>query len=330
MIEIERLDARDDTLLAAAYATIRAGATWGRPHADVPPWQMFLAWVRSDDAPWQHRFWVAREGGGVVAVASLIWSRYENAGVCEAHVSVPGPLRRRGHGTALSEHVLDEARTAGRHTVEAEIVHAATDPAPAGVAFATRLGFEQVMYEHRSRLALPVPAARLEALATAARPHHDAYSLRTWRGRCPVDLVQPFCDLLAEFDLEAPHGDRVVERAPWDVARLASQERARAAQGITAWTCAALAPTGQPVGYTELLFAAGDDTVHQAATLVGPGHRGHRLGIAMKVANLQALDSSVADAVTTYVAPDNAAMQDVNRALGYEVVEHLVCVQRRL
>ena len=63
-----------------------------------------------------------------------------------------------------------------------------------------------------------------------------------------------------------------------------------------------------------------------------PGHRGHRLGLAMKLATHRRLVElfPACGYVETGNAGVNAAMNAVNERLGYRVVERCLDVQKRL
>ena len=70
----------------------------------------------------------------------------------------------------------------------------------------------------------------------------------------------------------------------------------------------------------------------QGGTLVLPGHRGHRLGLALKLVNLRAVRERYPDChyAFTVVAGVNAAMNAVNDLLGFRDVERALEMQRRL
>jgi hypothetical protein len=79
--------------------------------------------------------------------------------------------------------------------------------------------------------------------------------------------------------------------------------------------------TGRLVGYTDLVVAPGTpDLAVQGDTLVLREHRGHRLGLALKVANLRALQAALPHVTTlrTWNADTNTPMLAVNRRMGFE------------
>jgi GNAT superfamily N-acetyltransferase len=84
---------------------------------------------------------------------------------------------------------------------------------------------------------------------------------------------------------------------------------------------------------TELLLA--NDTPGQAwqmITVVHPDHRGHRLGLAVKLANLEflALEAPKVRVVETGNASVNAPMIAVNEMLGFEIFSEGAFWQRQL
>jgi hypothetical protein len=75
---------------------------------------------------------------------------------------------------------------------------------------------------------------------------------------------------------------------------------------------------------TELFFPTHDQVnAFQSGTLVAPAHRGHRLGLALKVLNHLELQRSRTEprVLHTWNAEQNTAMNAVNAALGYQPVE---------
>ena len=84
-------------------------------------------------------------------------------------------------------------------------------------------------------------------------------------------------------------------------------------------------PTGRLVAFTEL--SVPDDRsrpAQQLDTLVLSEHRGHQLGMLIKIANLWALNAIVPapQLVYTFNAEENRHMLDVNEAIGFRAVGH--------
>jgi hypothetical protein len=72
------------------------------------------------------------------------------------------------------------------------------------------------------------------------------------------------------------------------------------------------------------------DCVYQWGTAVLRGHRGHRLGLAVKAANLAALQADHPERrlISTQNAETNAPMLAINEKMGFRAVEVLLEFQR--
>jgi hypothetical protein len=82
--------------------------------------------------------------------------------------------------------------------------------------------------------------------------------------------------------------------------------------------------TGEVVAYTDLVLPSGAPSkVWQWGTLVDREHRGHRLGMAVKVANLRELQRAHPERETVGTGNDatNSYMVGINVELGFRVVE---------
>ncbi|MGN6723945.1 MAG: GNAT family N-acetyltransferase, partial [Marmoricola sp.] len=86
------------------------------------------------------------------------------------------------------------------------------------------------------------------------------------------------------------------------------------------------------VGFTTVSVAGSDRSKgYQWGTLVAAKHRGHRLGLALKVANLRQIQQHEPQmrAITTWNAESNGPMISVNEQLGYVAVERLGEFEKR-
>ncbi len=182
-------------------------------------------------------------------------------------------------------------------------------------------------------LRLPVPDRLLDDLAAEAAPHHAAYTLRSWAGPVPDELVDGWAALTATLETEAPTGELEVEPEHVDAAVVREAEALIARQGRRKYNTVALDATGAVVAYTDIATTVHEpDRAYQWGTLVRRDARGHRLGLAVKVANLRLLQDACPDLrrLTTYNAEVNAHMVGVNDRLGFVPVARLGEFQKRL
>lgn len=313
-IEVRPLDVWDDDEFAAAYAVHAEAETYGRTDPQVDEPEALRAGLVHPSASMAQQAWMARLDGRPAGVLVVAWPVVDDLQTCWPMLGVAPAMRRRGVGAALHATLLRAVRMAGRSLVQVEVTQpAGSDGDGPGAAFARRHGYELALREVQMLLRLPVPPERL-----AAEPG-GGYTLRTWRDSCPADLVDGYCRLRETFGSEAPTGDLVTSAQHWDEARVRDQERRRAEQGRTFWTTVALSPGGEVVGFTELVALLTATDASQNQTLVLPEHRGHRLGMAMKAANLRRLGADLPGVrrVHSAVAPDNTPMRRVNEELGF-------------
>ena len=245
--------------------------------------------------------------------------------------------RCRGHGSAMLEELLSRARAAGRSVVGAEAAYPFDGPADGtghpSVGFLRHRGFTFALGDVQRVLDLPVDDGSLAALAAEVAPHHAAYVLRQFRGPVPEDLLHSYGRLIGSLTVEAPMGELELEPEAWPPERIRAQEEIAEASGRTRYTTVAQAADGECVAYTELVVPVHDPgRVYQWGTLVAPGHRGHRLGLAVKVHNLRWLQHERPDLrfVTTFNAEVNGPMIAVNERMGFRPVERSGEFKRQL
>lgn len=275
--------------------------------------------------------------GRVVATGRIETPLLDNLETATLAVHVHPAHGRRGYATRVLEHLEDVARERGRGVVvvEASWPHPA-GPAGAGVAgpeFLRGRGYELVQGNEKRVLRLPVDGRRLDELAALAAPHHAAYPLRSFDGPVPEDLVDGWAALVATLIVEAPTGERQLEAERITAAEVREDEDALRRQGRTKFNTVALDADGAVVAYTDLAVTVHEPgTAYQWGTLVRRADRGHRLGLAVKVANLRLLQRESPESTTlvTFNADGNAPMIAVNDLLGFEPTARLGELQKRL
>jgi hypothetical protein len=132
---------------------------------------------------------------------------------------------------------------------------------------------------------------------------------------------------------EIPLGELDLESSEWTPERVRAAEQRQVSTGRHVHTALAVAPDGEVAGISDVRV---DDTDHEHAqvgiTLVHPQHRGHRLGLALKVATHDLVRATypTLSTVDTSNAEVNTHMNAVNEALGYRSIETLLELQKKL
>ena len=338
-LHIVDVDPTDPASFAPFYEVYASASSYGPQGEFAAIWQPEEIRVSMAD-PDGRRFrlgWSGSVGDRVVATGWLQGSTVDNTDFAEVQVCCAPADRGRGYAAAMLAHVEERARALGRSRLLAEVVWpvsmGASGDGSTDLAWARRQGFELGLVDVQRRLAVPVDPALLDALAAEAAPHHAAYQLRSFTGPVPDDLVEGWAALTATLMTEAPMGEieREVESA--DVGLFRAEEELLARQRRVKVSTGALAPNGELVAYTDLVLTEHEsERAYQWGTLVRPDHRGHRLGLAVKVANVRRLQESQPQirTVVTYNAEVNAPMVAVNERLGFRPVQWLGELQKRI
>jgi GNAT superfamily N-acetyltransferase len=281
--------------------------------------------------------YAGRVDSRVVVVGQLSTPLLDNRESATLAVHVDPAHQRRGLGSAMLERLEQEARARGRSLINAEAVWGwpagAQGVGEPGPAFACARGFRLGLTDVKRRLRLPVAGEVLDALAAEAAGHHAAYTLRSWEGPVPDELVEGWARLSGSLMTEAPTGEVEREAEHVDPAVVREGEALLARQGRRKYNSVALDARGEVVGYTDIATTVHEPgKAYQWGTLVRADARGHRLGLALKVANLRLLQGERPDVtlLTTYNAEVNTHMVGVNERLGFEPVAWLGEFQKRL
>jgi GNAT superfamily N-acetyltransferase len=141
--------------------------------------------------------------------------------------------------------------------------------------------------------------------------------------RWPEEYLEDRCEFGRRMSTDAPVGEQVLDEEVWDADRVRHMEASTAAQNRAKLTTVARHDaSGRLVAFTEVAIPLGaPESVWQHDTLVMREHRGHGLGMAVKLANLAALVDSYPHAriVSTWNAVENKHMIAINDELGHIV-----------
>lgn len=315
-VKIVPLDPTDRAAFDAWYDCYLASDTHERP------WQ--TAWTRHESEIMLTRpndsvrkVPIAALDQGIVVGGALVeFTLLDNTSRAEFELFVHPDHRDGTVGDAIMDEAERLVRAEGRTQILAwwpyDLGTAPADGALVGLAL--RRGYREAMVEYQRALDLPVEVPEYSVA--------DGYRLVTFEGFVPEAYREGVRGLEASFDTEAPSGvewEPAVITAAIEDARWARE----VAMGRTRVTTIALSDADEVVAYTWFGVPREFDWCFQDATLVVPAHRGHGLGMAIKWANLAALQRlfPAKRSVRTWNAGDNAWMVAINDAMGYRAVE---------
>jgi GNAT superfamily N-acetyltransferase len=281
--------------------------------------------------------YLARLDGLPVGRVVISFRLEEDATTADIDVSVVPAARRHGIGGALLRRAEELAAEGGRTHLSmysesavgrapiAEDVRAASgsrglpaaDPA---VSFALANEYTLGQVEVMSQLDLPLSTELTERLTGESVAASREYHLEHWWKRTPNRFAKRFAALRARMVLDVPHDTIVLEPERWDANRVRENDRRMIDRGEPFLTTVAVhTATDELAAYTMLAVPDGSRKVEQYDTLVAAEHRGHRLGMLVKLSNLRELArvAPVANRVITWNAGENDHMLAINDALGF-------------
>jgi RimJ/RimL family protein N-acetyltransferase len=227
--------------------------------------------------------------------------------------------RRSGLGTKLLRDAAGRAAARGRIALTAE-----TRIGLAGSAFAAATGARPGLVEVRRVLELTdAPAGKLAALRGAAEAASRGYSLVCWQGPTPDEYLDQAV-AVANAMADAPRNPGEEPEVD-DAERVRHAERNVTEQGVHFYSVAARCDSsGELAGLTQLgVDPLNPSWGHQWLTAVSRAHRGHRLGLLVKVAMLEWLAQAEPGLrrIVTGNAGTNQHMIAINAELGFRVLD---------
>ncbi len=317
-MHIERVDLADAQTVRACHEGYLAAERVDEPDG---PWmgeRLFGGWLACGWGGYPSEAWLAREAGPVAG-----WYRMELPDLEDLHrawlgLTVRPEARRRGTGRALLRHAAARAQADGRSVLAWE-----TRGGTPGEPFSRSAGATPEFVDiQRVQDLGRLETSTLVALRESAERAAADYSLVSWTGLVPEELLEQVAQLFAALN-DAPRSQDS-EPGVWDARRVRERVNAlRPRFGLREYSVAARHDaSGELAALTQVAVDPADHGWgHQMITAVTRKHRGHRLGLLVKTAMLEALRISEPqiERIDTWNAEANRHMIAVNEALGYRI-----------
>lgn len=294
--------------LAADLAAVRNAGLAEVTVPDHTGESFLMELTRSDEPP--SAFWVARDGDVIAGYAGLTEPHHEYVDAAFLGGAVAPSYQRRGIGRALLDEVVG--------ATDRPVLRVRAYRGTAGAKALPAMGFSRTMTHGVRRLVLADPV--LAAVRTAAERASAGYDLVRHVGPTPeADLAEMV--VLREAINDAPDAHEFEAYPP---ERIAAYEQSLVQRRQTQYTVVARhRATGEPAGITMVcVHELRPEVAAQEDTSVLPAHRGHRLGLRLKVDMTDWLRAERPDvsAVDTWNDTTNEPMLAVNQQLGTRIV----------
>jgi len=271
-----------------------------------------------------------RDGAGrVIGALEVSLPRWDNKHLGIVEVTVDPPLRRQGLGRSLFQAGIDRLAADGR-----DVLLSNSFEHSVAMGFLEAMGLKQASLDAERRLDLRgLDWECLDTEYATAERHAEAYELRRLPGRVPEQSLDAVVTMTAAIN-DAPTDDLELEDEVFTPARIRAFESAQLAHDRRLYRLVARdRVSGELVGHTQVAVEAERPWWGwQFDTAVLPAHRGHRLGLLLKIGMLRwlAAEEPQLRTLDTWNAASNSHMVHVNEVIGYRVVANGVAWQRHL
>jgi RimJ/RimL family protein N-acetyltransferase len=283
--------------------------------------------LRGEQRSARYAHFVAVEDGADVGYGTVRLPLRDNLFNATISISVLPSWRNQGIGKAFATQILDFVRSEGR-TSAVWTVGSPVSGESEGCAFSRVLGAKNVLSRLRRELDLTTVDERgLDNLLKAKFDQRNSeYEVVTWVDRAPDHFVEGVAKLVGRMSTDTPRGELLCESEVWDASRWREKEDDASHSGRGRIAAGAVDRSGGLVAFTDIGIWKDEPSVaEQWNTIVEPKHRGHRLGLSVKIANLRHLLREVpgADRLETLNANANTRMIAINELLGFQIVERV-------
>ena len=202
------------------------------------------------------------------------------------------------------------------------------------IRLALASGFRLGQVERVSRYDFAAPLVDpAEAMAESAAHAGDDYEVVAWEGAADDAMLADLARLRELMYTDIPSGAMTTTESTWDAERMRRGDEERLVTNRMFRTVVRHLPSGAVVALNELMVDRSNPEafVDQWDTVVAPEHRGHRLGMLVKAANIIQVREAIpsAETIMTWNAEENRHMLNVNEALGFRPVLVEAALERK-
>lgn len=324
---IRPLNVKDDDDIAQLVALRSA-----QQHVDSPQWPVWdaevtRASVRTSNPIIGVENWVGVLDGTLIAFVDMLFPRNENLQNVHFEGIVHPSCRGRGIGATMYDHVCSRAQRHNRGKLSTTALASLDSQGEVldgpGIRFCQQRGLSQVLSNIRRQIDMDtVSPQHLAQLRSNCEESGSAYRLVTWMDTADEQYAADLAYLQGRMATDSPRENLDWEATPQDVRRWRGVETMALRRKRTTYYAAAVhRESDRLVAWTSIMFNKHQrEHAMQQTTIVDPQHRGHRLGMAIKVTNIEAVRRN--EPALRYIHSENAAsnrhMVAINDALGFE------------
>ncbi|MGH3369564.1 MAG: GNAT family N-acetyltransferase [Nocardioidaceae bacterium] len=326
-MEITRFTPDDsDTVVAAVELANAAGkvdAPFNHPYT-VRQYTLMRRHGWDGEVPELH---AARDHDGLVGLVAVHTSEWDNTHLAWLELLVHPDARGAGRGSQLLAFAESRARELGRTSIGLD---GWDNDETARFARKHELPRKGSAIKRRQTLAR-LDRSGLARLRDQAAAAGSSYELLRISGRTPDHLLDAVAVMTAAIN-DAPTDDLDIEDEVYPVERIVAYETAQEGQEQRMYRVVARhRGTGELAGHTVVAVDSERPQIgEQHDTSVVAAHRGHRLGLMLKVDMLDWLAETEPQLATidTWNMESNDHMIGVNEALGYQSLGRELQFQR--